>query len=74
VPIKAGSGAKQSTNYQPVFEITGWAPRSFDFTPKGGNAPASTPAAAAPSTGSTQVAPPAAKAKEPEFVDADDFG
>jgi len=76
VPIKAGSGAKQSTNYQPVFEIIGWAPRSFEFTPKGGAAPATTPApaAAAPSTGSTQVAPPAAKAAAPEMADADDFG
>jgi hypothetical protein len=76
IPIKSGSGDKQSTNYQPVFKIVAWAPRGdLEFKPSGAPA-ASAPAAAAPSTGSTQVAPPAAKAKapEPEFVDADDFG
>lgn len=34
--IKTGSGAQKSTNYQPVFEITGWAARPADlvFKPK----------------------------------------
>jgi hypothetical protein len=74
IPIKSGSGDKQSTNYQPVFRIIAWAPRGdLEFKPSGSSAAAS-PAAAAPSTGSTQVAPPVAKAKEPELVDADDFG
>jgi hypothetical protein len=27
IPVTSGSGDKKSTNYQPVFEIVGWAPR-----------------------------------------------
>lgn len=85
VPIKSGSGDKQSTNYRPVFKIAGWAPRGdLVFQPKGG-APVTTLAEAAaavasdarqspPSTGSTKVEAPAAKAKEPELESADDFG
>jgi hypothetical protein len=35
-PITTGAGDKKSTNYQPTFEITGWAPRPADlvFVPK----------------------------------------
>lgn len=36
-PITSGQGAKQSTNYVPVFEIVGWALRGdLVFEPKGG--------------------------------------
>lgn len=75
-PITSGTGQKKSTNYQPVFEITGWAPRPNDLVhvPKNADqqtAPA-TQTASAPSTGSTQVSAPAAK--QPEMADADDFG
>lgn len=78
VPVKSGTGDKQSTNYKPVFEIVGWTSRGdFVHTPKG-SAPASAPSSAAPSTGSTVVPPPSAPAsspaKQPELVDSDDFG
>ncbi len=78
IPITSGQGQKKSTNYQPVFEITGWAPRPADLVhvAKGSNvqqsASPSTAPAAAPSTGSTQVGAPTAK--QPEMADADDFG
>lgn len=80
LPITSGSGQKKSTNYQPVFEIQGWAPRPNDlvFSPK--NAPAQqsvaspSTAPSAPSTGSTQVAaPPPAPQKQLETAD-NDFG
>lgn len=71
-PITSGSGQKKSTNYQPVFEITGWAPRPVDLVhvAKGSTAQQQTqqqPAASAPATGSTQVSAPAAK--QPEMAD-----
>jgi hypothetical protein len=72
-PIKSGSGDKQSTNYQPSFKISSWAPRGdLVFQPKGSPAPAQTTPAAdtAPTTGSTRVEAP--KAAAPEM--ADDFG
>jgi hypothetical protein len=80
LPITSGSGTRKSTNYQPVFEIQGWAPRPNDlvFAPKTATqqvaSPSTAPAApvAAPSTGSTQVAPPAAK--QLETADSDGFG
>ncbi len=72
-----GQGQK-STNYQPVFEIVGWADRPKDlvFKPRarGGdvNAGAAAPAAQSngnggspPATGSTQVGAPAAQAATP---------
>lgn len=76
IPVTTGEGTKKSTNYIPKFEITGWAPRPADliYVPKARYA---APAAAAPvasnsppSTGSRQVAPPAAAPAESE----DDFG
>ena len=75
-PITSGTGAKKSTNYQPVFEIVGWAPRPADLVhvAKGNGQPeqqAASPSAA-PSTGSTQVGAPAAK--QTEMAGADDFG
>lgn len=81
VPVKSSGKDENgkpvsSTNYAPVFKITGWAPRGdLEFQPK--NAPASDEnrrevAGSPPSTGSTRVDPP--KAKEPELADSDDFG
>jgi hypothetical protein len=71
LPIKSGSGDKQSTNYRPVFKITGWAPRGdLVWAPKNGEALAPMPSVGAPDTGSTRVDPPKAKA----MADADDFG
>jgi hypothetical protein len=72
-PIKSGSGEKQSTNYVPKFKIVAWTPRGdLVFVPKGSANGAAAPATP-PSTGSTRVAPPAAK--QPETVDVDaDFG
>jgi hypothetical protein len=79
IPVTSGSGDKKSTNYPPVFEITGWAPRPNDLVhvakSKGGVAQTASPStvpAAAPSTGSTQVSAPAAK--HLETAGADDFG
>jgi hypothetical protein len=76
MPITSGSGEKKSTNYQPVFEISGWAPRPVDLVHVSkGSTPQVTsaaPAASAPSTGSTPVGPPAAK--QLETAGADDFG
>lgn len=74
--VKSG----QSTNYQPLFQITGWAPRGdFKFVPRGGAAAVAAPANTGPaSTGSTRVDPPAprATARTPEVVLAgeDEFG
>jgi hypothetical protein len=69
-PIKSGSGDRQSTNYQPTFKISGWAPRGdLAFQPKM-SAPAPV-AVTPPTTGSTVVAPPA---PQPVLAGADDFG
>lgn len=84
VPITSGSGAKSSTNYQPKFKITGWAPRGdLAFKPKSSGAPpaaqSSAPPAgsAPPKTGSTVASPPTVPAAQPaaEMAAAeDDFG
>lgn len=71
VPVKSG----QSTNYKPVFRITGW----IDRPPSLPAAPAQNGFAGAsqtpPATGSTQAAPPPPKAApQPETVGADSFG
>jgi hypothetical protein len=71
-PIKSG----QSTNYKPTFAIVGWADRPASMTVTAKTAIA---APTAPSTGSTQVAPPAvpaaAFAPQPAaMADANDFG
>lgn len=69
--VKSG----QSTNYQPTFAITGWVDRPDALA--GGNAPAPAQQSSAPSTGSTQVAPPAqqqAAAPQMATAGADDFG
>jgi hypothetical protein len=66
VPITTGSGAMKSTNYRPVFEIVGWAPRPADlvWSPKNAEeaatvVPFSGQQAAPPVTGARQVAAPA---------------
>lgn len=77
MPITSGQGAKKSTNYQPVLEISGWASRPTDLVhvAKGGTeAPQTTSPRTAPSTGSTPVsAPKAAPAPAMSAAD-DDFG
>jgi len=78
VPIESGTGAKKSTNYQPVFKITAWVKRPADLPDapaRGGEKKAEAvpnwaPAAKAPpSTGSTRAAAPAAAP-----ADEEDFG
>lgn len=74
-PIKSGSGEKQSTNYQPTFKITGWAPRGdlvFESKmPQQQTKAAPVESGGAPATGSTKVDPPSAK--QPAMAE-DDFG
>lgn len=76
LPITSGQGAKKSTNYQPVFEIVGWAARPEDlvFVPKARTKQTAQQAspATAPTTGSTVASPP--PQKQPEMAGADDFG
>lgn len=62
----SGEGVKKSTNYRPVFEITGWVDRPEDLVPSPRSA--SPAKASAPSTGSTKVsAPKAAPADDEDF-------
>lgn len=69
VAVESGSGAKKSTNYQPVFEIVGWVKRPSGLEAK---EQAAAPARSAPpATGSTKAAPPARK---PAPVDEEEFG
>jgi hypothetical protein len=70
-PITSGQGQKKSTNYQPVFEIIGWAPRPVDLVhiAKGQAAPQTASPATAPSTGSTPVSAPAQR--QPAMADSD---
>ena len=66
-PITTGTGVHKSTNYEPQFEITGWAPRPADLPAKT-QAPANggfKQLDAPPATGATKVgAPPAIRAPE----------
>lgn len=76
LPVTSGQGTKKSTNYQPVFEIVGWAARPEDlvFVPKARTtqvAPVASAPPTAPATGSTVAPPPAA---QPAMAGADDFG
>lgn len=66
VPVKSG----QSTNYKPIFVITGWVDRPDGLSVINHETPASTP----PTTGATQAAPPLAQAPQPAMADANDFG
>jgi hypothetical protein len=65
MPITSGQGAKKSTNYQPVLEISGWAPRPTDLVHVSKvTHQTEVPAVqftTAPSTGSTPVGPPPTK-------------
>lgn len=79
IAITSEGQGQKTTNYQPVFEIVGWAPRPADlvFKVKGsGSKPAAANGAqrpAPPATGSTQVSAPAAK--QPAMAGAEeDFG
>ena len=79
VALESGSGAKKSTNYQPVFKIASWVKRPADLAdaPSRGSsdaAPASAPRSAPPATGSTRAAAPAARAPAPAMADDEDFG
>lgn len=72
LPVKSG----QSTNYQPVFKITAWAPRGDLAFKAKGTSFAGQPAAAPstpPATGATRVPPPVQRTPEPAGADAD-FG
>ena len=71
-PVKAG----QSTNYKPIFEISGWVDRPAELAGTSAVPPAKpTATATPPSTGSTQAPPPAARpAPQPAAMDASDFG
>lgn len=60
-----GEGAKRSTNYVPVFEITGWVSRPDDLVYQARSSSSDLPAASTPpATGSTRVSAPS----------EDDFG
>jgi hypothetical protein len=78
MPVTSGQGAKKSTNYQPVFEISGWSPRPVDLVHvgKGGTVSQAASPATAPSTGSTRVDPPRATTPPANNLVAadDDFG
>jgi len=57
----SGEGARKSTNYSPVFEITGWVPRPSDLVYKARGSstnPTETSISSPPSTGSTKVSAP----------------
>lgn len=79
LPIESRGQGQKSTNYQPVFAISGWAPRPADM-PAGagsraaanGHAAAAQPTARPASTGSTRVDPP--KSAPPADDALDDFG
>lgn len=68
VPITSGEGARKSTNYAPVFKITGWVARPDDlvYTPRSSSASEPSAAGSPPATGSTKVGAPVAA--------EDDFG
>lgn len=77
IPVVSKGNGQSSTNYEPVFAITGWVDRPQDLkaSPRGGPAVQAShqPAATAPATGSTQVSAPAPQPAR-ELVTADDFG
>lgn len=80
-----GKGEKRSTNYVPVWQISGWVnrPEGFEYKPRASAPPAAAPQQSSfgytpPSTGSTHAAPPAAApapAPAPQPASAEeDFG
>jgi hypothetical protein len=79
IGITTGEGAKKSTNYQPIFEITAWVARPADLVFVGrAQAPQAAPAPAAPGrapvTGSKPATPPAPPPAASAPASADDFG
>lgn len=76
VTVESGQGAKKSTNYRPVFEIIGWAPRPKDLLPRGAvnAAPQKAPPARAPATGSTVVSAPQRPAPAYAAAEDESFG
>jgi hypothetical protein len=77
VAIESGSGARKSTNYRPVFEISAWVDRPKDLGPNArGSDPEPAPAVKAvpPSTGSSRASAPTARSPEPAMADDEDFG
>lgn len=82
IGVTTGQGDKKSTNYQPIFQIVGWAPRPADliFKPRA-NTKQITSAApptvnAPPITGSTQVSAPPPAAPQRQAIEdlAAEFG
>ena len=67
IPVVSGEGAKRTTNYSPVFEITGWAKRPDDM---GESTRVESQRATPPSTGGTKVSAP----KKAAPADDEDFG
>jgi hypothetical protein len=72
--VTSGSGARQTSNYMPRFQIVGWALRGdLVFEPKGGatirpaTAQTMSSVNAPPATGSQRVAPPQAATAEADF-------
>jgi hypothetical protein len=80
IPIISEGGGQKTTNYSPIFTIIGWTERPKDliFKAKGQAKPQLAAAngthVSAPATGSTKVAPPAAKKKPVMTVLEGDFG
>lgn len=70
IPIESGTGAKKSTNYQPVFKIINWVKRPNDLKDapaRGESKPTASAAKAPPSTGSTRATAPAAVNEDEDF-------
>ena len=66
----SGEGARKSTNYVPVFEITGWTKRPDDlvYQARSSSAPSQTATASAPpATGSAKVSAPVPPADDEDF-------
>ena len=81
VPITTGQGQRSSTNYAPVFKITGWVPRPIDLQPqpRGTAAPAQPQmpfqgngSGAPPATGAQRAQPP--QQQTGQTAVQDDFG
>jgi hypothetical protein len=77
MPVKSGSGAQQSTNYRPVFKISGWAQRPADLVYlRPSTAPVEPLKPTPPATGAQTVPPPNVmrqNGSQPQMAD-DDFG
>lgn len=75
-PITTGSGSTKSTNYQPVFTITGWSKRPDDLiyipAEQAHTNGSGQPQEGAPSTGHQTVPPPNKLGPQP--ADDNDFG